>query len=387
MSQVRLSTGIILLVSIIIMSSVAGCSSSVNNPAFPGIDNRQDNMTSGRNLDLPESNQDQTHSAQVSWVNQIDTPSEPDNNSYATADLIYDYSSPITRHPFKKVTGTVDAASDSNDYYAVQFDPDITPGNRAIYASLNWTGSAWLNVYIYKADLTPVAYLNENTPGPKILWKSNLSPLDDLYYIRVRAATGNAGYTLDLGINRDYETGAGDNAIEDDPTDVNDNYWQLFPITNFVGIGNDVNDYYRINLVNTENVGLNIKLDWLGSANADLNVYLYDETYAPIKVSNGTSKPEAIGITLTELPASKDYYIRVKAGVGTGIYELDIKFQEAPSVWDPNVFLIPVEIPIPPEPDPDPWYSHKFNPKDYYQAHEPIVVIPGFYPWTPDISL
>ncbi|HEX9744409.1 MAG TPA: hypothetical protein VGB30_03185 [bacterium] len=376
MPQLAVSLLIFLMISV----SLPGCTgspmapTSINQEFASGSDNHPPELS------IPENTPDRN--SQVVWEEYTEIDYEP-NDIADNAFVLYEENLKTTRYAFKRITGYVDSStSDNNDWFRVDFPGQVIPGARTIYAEMRWHIGAWVNIYVYDKNLSPVDYLNENTPSPKKLWLTYLPPDGAPYYIRVRSADGMTPYILNLGIDRDYYETIGDDAIEEDPTDVQNAYWntsgESYVITNFVDSVSDPDDYFKYFLDVDHEPILLLKSDWLGTEDANLNIYFYNQDYIEIKALDTDAKPKGGTVNLNSLPDDTWYYIRVEATSGQAIYQLNVKeFNNNLVPWKPEIFLfIPILIhPEPPDPLPfqnswDPGFDFPdpiINPKEFPQ--------------------
>jgi hypothetical protein len=229
-------------------------------------------------------------------------------------------------------------------------------GSRVLYADLVWSSGDWLNLYIYDHLLNPIAYLNQDTGSPKIIWLDQLQPTENWYryYIRVRAAQGAGDYLLKVGTKLDHTAPGNDNNINDDLFEWDDSYWPYpYSITNNVNSEFDKNDYYKLTIDQDMLQLINVHLDWLGSPDANLNVYLYDENYTPIASANTNGRPESFSVKKLNLNEGETYYLRVLALQGAAVYELQVGFKDI-IIFPPGLFkdfIVFIPLPLPPDPE------------------------------------
>jgi hypothetical protein len=252
---------------------------------------------------------------------------------------------------FAMVDGSIDAASDQNDYYLVEM---LGPG--CIYVKLGWYDpDAWVNLYLYDSGIVPVQYDNADTSSPKQVYVWDLPT--GIYYVRVKAQEGSSDYRIKFAfsynwhepLNDSIETTAGHSIIA-----YGSDYVSCSHPTN------DPNDYYEITINSKQTDGmLSVTLDWAGPNNPDFNLYIYDVDYNPLAVSNGLAQPETCSI---KFPPEGNLYVRVKANGNMAVYDLLAKVYPV-LIIDPGPFydFEPQPIPWPP-PDP-PWLIfHDFDP-------------------------
>ena len=231
----------------------------------------------------------------ITWT---DTPAVEPNDDSAHAMTVSDG---------MQINGHVDNASDLNDYYKVVFT-----GPTSLFARLTWPGSAWLNLYIYDAALTPITYLNENTPSPKYvnIWQHNAGT----YYVRVKSLAGASDYQLRIGI-------AGQNGETDndalDTTGINVSAFNE-PVKQIIDTSSDPVDYYMVNIPQGCK-SASITLDWFGTQDANLDFDVFGPNGGKISTTAQSTNFETL--YSQNVPADT-YYIAVRSVVGRAMYQL-----------------------------------------------------------------
>jgi hypothetical protein len=233
----------------------------------------------------------------IVWTDQPEAPSEP-NDDPAHAMTVTDG---------LEITGHVSETADQNDYFKI-----VLTEQSSVFTELKWSGSAWLNFYIYNADLEPVTYLNENTGSPKI--RSMWQYFSGTFYLRVKAITGEADYRLRISIAGQLNEPQND-ALE--TTDIGVNIHSQ-PVNSVVCSSADPVDYYIVEIPIFFEMAT-ITLDWFGSDGANLDF----EVYGPDGVKLITVADSARFETLcTDNAVKGTYYIAVRSVSGRAMYQL-----------------------------------------------------------------
>jgi hypothetical protein len=263
----------------------------------------------------------------IEWTEVDEAPSEPNND--------VDHALTVTDGTI--INGHAAVGVDENDYYRVTWTGDP----QSLFVRLTWVGPAWLNVYIYDADLDPITYLNENTPSPKTLsmWQYN----QGVFYVRVRAPGGESDYQLKFGI-------AGQ--ISEPQNDVLDTTDLLIgayksPLKSVVCTSADPVDYFMVSIPSGCK-SATITLDWFGSQDANLDF----EVYGPngVKVATADDSTDFETLFSPNVPA-ETYYIAVKAICGRAMYQLVVDSEVDMKIHIPPFELLRIPIWSPPWPD------------------------------------
>jgi len=261
----------------------------------------------------------------IQWTTFDETSIEPNDDSL-TAFIVEDG---------WQINGHVDAAGDLNDYFKI-----VTSGPSTLVTQLKWTGSAWLNLYLYDENLDPITYLNEDTASPKTLsfWQWDAGT----YYIRVKAIEEASDYTLKVAIATQYSE------PQNDILGTTDLHLSVFnsPFKSVISDSVDPVDFYQIYIPGGCE-GATISLDWLGTNDSNLDFDVYGENGYLLFEQAGSSSFEKL---YSQNVPEGTYYIAVKAITGRAVYQLTVDAEVEYELEIPHFeYLVPIWSPPFPE--------------------------------------
>ncbi len=261
----------------------------------------------------------------IEWTTMDEAAIEP-NDDPTMATLVEDAI---------QINGHVDAGGDLNDYFKI-----VTTGPSTLVTQLKWTGTAWLNLYIYDEAIEPITYLNEDTASPKTLsfWQWDAGT----YYIRVKAIEEASDYTLRFAIGTQHSE------PQNDILDTTDLHMSVFnyPFKSIISDSVDPVDFYQM-YVPSGCEGATISLDWLGTNGTNLDFEVYGENGFLLFEQAGSSSFEKL---YSQNVPEGYYYIAVKAITGRAVYQLTVDAEVEYELEIPHFeYLVPVWSPPFPE--------------------------------------
>jgi len=218
--------------------------------------------------------------------------------------------SAMTVEDGQTILGDISDSTDQNDYYKVV----VTGDPKTIFTQLEWTGSAWVNLYMYDEMLEPITYLNENTPSPKALSKWLCDP--GTYYIRVKSQAGDSDYELWIGVCGQH------GETLNDAWDTTEMHMSVFkdPFKSIIDTSSDPYDFYEV-VIPMGTTSCAISLDWFGTLDANLDFEVYTDTgFKATTVSSSTS----FETHYSQNVPMGTYYLAVKAVTGRAMYQLTV---------------------------------------------------------------
>jgi hypothetical protein len=220
--------------------------------------------------------------------------------TYSTAAAEPDDDIPGVAAPASPISGTLDAATDSDDVYRLH----LTAGQK-IKLSMTAAAGTEFDVFLYEPSATSVA--TGEWVAYSDLWY--VVPVSGDYYIGATAYDGSGSYevTYSLGLAEpdDYIPGVAAPAS---------------PITGTLDEATDVNDIFKLWLT----AGQTFSVSMTGDASTDFDAYLFAPGAASITdESVAEAWDSAYPDTFTYLvPTSGYYYLDARASLGSGAYSV-----------------------------------------------------------------